>query len=121
MDVSGNNGRLLVNLMSAAARRAEVIANNIANQNTPGFKRSTVEFEDLLARELRSGASGRDLLALAPEEQIDLVSPSNGEGNNVHMELETNAMNQNRLMYETYSAILKTRMELIRASIEESR
>jgi flagellar basal-body rod protein FlgB len=118
MDVSGNNGRLLVNLLSAAARRAEVISNNIANQNTPGFKRSTLEFEDLLAKELRGG-DGVDLLSIEPEMQVDLISPGRGDGNNVHMELETNAMNQNRLMYETYSAILRGRLEMIRASIEE--
>lgn len=118
MDVSGNNGRLLVNLLSAAARRAEVISNNIANQNTPGFKRSTLEFEDLLAKELRGGDSV-DLLSIEPEMQVDLISPGHGDGNNVHMELETNAMNQNRLMYETYSAILRGRLEMIRASIEE--
>lgn len=117
MDVSGNNGRLLVNLMSAATRRAEVISNNIANQNTPGFKRSTVAFEDLLAAELRNGND--DLLSIAPQQEIDLLSPGRGDGNNVHMELETNAMNQNRLMYETYSAILRGRLEMIRASIEE--
>jgi len=121
MDISGNNGRLLVNLLSAASRRSEVISNNIANQNTPGFKRSTVEFEDLLARELRSGGSGRDLLAIAPEVRVDNLSPGRGDGNNVQMELESNAMSQNRLMYETYSAILMGRTEMIRASIEESR
>ena len=105
--------------MSAATKRAEVISNNIANQNTPGFKRSTVEFEDLLAAELQRGDA--DVLSVAPETRVDLLSPARGDGNNVHMELETNAMHQNRLMYETYSAILSGRMELIRASIEESR
>lgn len=120
MDVSGTDGRLLLNLMSASTRRAEVIANNIANQNTPGFKRSTVEFEDLLAAELQR-FDGGDLTAIAPEERVDLLTPSRGDGNNVHMELEMNAMQQNRLMYETYSAILAGRMEMIRASIEESR
>ena len=117
MDVAGDSGRLLVNLMSAATRRSEVIANNIANQNTPGYKRKTVAFEDLLARELSQG--GKDVLSIAPEEQVDLLTPAGADGNNVHMELETNAMHQNRLMYETYSAILAGRMELIRASIEE--
>ncbi len=32
--------------------RQEVIANNIANVNTPNFKKSNVEFEEMLAREI---------------------------------------------------------------------
>jgi flagellar basal-body rod protein FlgB len=38
--------------MQAATMRHEVISDNIANVNTPKFKRSYVRFEDLLAREL---------------------------------------------------------------------
>ena len=38
--------------MTAASIRQEVIANNIANVNTPNYRKSVVEFEDLLAREI---------------------------------------------------------------------
>ena len=38
--------------LEAANMRQEVISNNIANVNTPHFKRSAVNFEDLLAKEL---------------------------------------------------------------------
>ncbi len=38
--------------MSAANLRHEVISNNIANVNTPRFKKSAVVFETLLAKEL---------------------------------------------------------------------
>ena len=38
--------------MEAANLRQEVISNNIANVNTPNFKRSDVVFETLLAKEL---------------------------------------------------------------------
>ena len=38
--------------LQAATMRHEVISDNIANVNTPKFKRSYVNFEDLLAKEL---------------------------------------------------------------------
>ncbi len=38
--------------LQASTMRHEVISNNIANVNTPKFKRSEVEFEDLLAKEI---------------------------------------------------------------------
>ena len=38
--------------MTAATIRQEVTANNLANVNTPNYRKSVVEFEDLLAREI---------------------------------------------------------------------
>lgn len=38
--------------MTAASIRHEVISHNIANVNTPNYRKSSVEFEELLAREL---------------------------------------------------------------------
>ncbi len=38
--------------MTAATIRQEVIANNIANVNTPNYRKSVVNFEELLAREI---------------------------------------------------------------------
>ena len=45
--------------MGAANLRQEVISHNIANVNTPNFKKSDVIFEDLLAKELDLDATGR--------------------------------------------------------------
>ena len=45
-----------INVLDKAADasylRNEVLANNIANQDTPGYKRKDVDFESVLAREL---------------------------------------------------------------------
>ncbi len=118
MDISGDSGRLLLRLMSASTKRAEVTMHNIANQSTPGYKRQKVQFEDLLMAEMERGG---DLNRIAAEVVTDEVTPSRADGNNVSMELENNTMSQNRLMYETYAAILSGRMELIRSSIEGGR
>ena len=45
--------------LDAGALRQRVIANNIANVNTPGFKKSAVEFESLL-----KAALGRDTIKM---------------------------------------------------------
>ena len=39
--------------MAAQQTRMDVIANNLANVNTPGFKRSRAQFEDLLYETVR--------------------------------------------------------------------
>ena len=50
-------GSSMVNSLSGALGAAElrhkVISNNIANVNTPHFKKSVVDFEELLAKELQ--------------------------------------------------------------------
>lgn len=117
MRVDDLESRLLLQLLSASTVRAEVIANNLANQNTPGFKRQYVDFEDVLAAELERKDGRPD--RVQPEVLTDERTPGRPDGNNVSMELEMNALNKNRLLYETYAAILTTKMELVRASIEE--
>jgi flagellar basal-body rod protein FlgB len=47
--------------MQAANLRQAVISNNIANVNTPNFKKSGVVFEDLLAKELGMGEDAHKL------------------------------------------------------------
>ena len=44
--------------LTAANLRQEVISNNIANVNTPKFKRSDVIFESMLAKELGFAEAG---------------------------------------------------------------
>ena len=43
--------------MSAQQMNVDVIANNLANVNTTGFKRSKIEFQDILYQKLRSAGA----------------------------------------------------------------
>jgi flagellar basal-body rod protein FlgG len=53
--------------MSAQQTNVEVIANNIANQSTTGFKRQRAEFQDLLYQtERRGGATSSDSGTIVP-------------------------------------------------------
>jgi len=49
---SSPNWNYLPRALTAATTRQEVISHNIANVNTPNFRKSDVEFENLLAKEL---------------------------------------------------------------------
>jgi len=54
--------------MSAQERNIEVIANNVANINTTGFKRSRAEFTDLIYQNERlQGVASRGKDATVPE------------------------------------------------------
>ncbi len=62
--------------LEAAGLRQKVLANNIANVNTPNFKRSEVVFETLLAKELYGDDSGRLDMVRTNDKHL----PMNSEG-----------------------------------------
>lgn len=112
------NSRLLRSLLDATAQRARVIAGNVANQNTPGYRRQVLHFEDQLRAALDRGKPASALTSLAPTVGEDTLTPARADGNNVNLELEMSAMRQNRLLYEMYSTLHASRMNLIAAAIE---
>jgi flagellar basal-body rod protein FlgB len=117
----GDPNEMLLRLMSASTLRARVLSENIANQNVPGYKRRVVRFEELLADKM-ARPNGRGALAeIQPRIDTDSATPSSPDGNNVSLELESNSMRENWLLFETYAAILQSRNEMMRASISEGR
>jgi len=109
---------LMVRLLGACELRARVTSANIANSNTPGYVRHVVRFEELLGEELKDGG---DAAAVKPELDPDLETPSRPDGNNVSLELELNAMRENRLLYEAYSSILRSHFSLLESAISSGR
>ena len=119
MDFGGVENGVLLKLLSASSLRARVIANNISNQNVPGFRRQVVRFEELLAPALAADRTAA--ASVEPRVETDVVTPASPDGNNVNMEVEMNAMRENRLMYELYATILQGRMDLVRTALGEGR
>ena len=117
MKVLGEETELLLRLMRTTSLRAQVIAGNVANQNTPGFVRKTVRFEQELRAALEAGQGSA--LDVEPEVVEDRTTAARPDGNNVTLEVELNAMRENRILYEAYSTILGGRFELLRSSIKD--
>lgn len=95
--------------LSAAATRQEVIANNIANVNTPNFKRKDVRFETELKHAFshsdESTVDARvrhlDLDALEPEVYTDYAELSyRYDGNNVDINNENAILAKEQIKYE---------------------
>ncbi|MDF2964052.1 MAG: flagellar biosynthesis protein FlgB, partial [Paenibacillus sp.] len=96
--------------LNASTLRQRVIADNIANVDTPYFKRSEVRFEELLQNEI-NGSSLQGFRTdprhfvigrpSQPEPQIikDNQSAINNNLNNVDMDYEMSLMAKNQLRY----------------------
>jgi len=108
----------LLRLMSASSLRAKVLAGNVANQNVPGFKRRDVEFESLLQTALNRSSEFSEVEA---EIRVDTESPSRPDGNNVVIENEVSAMQENRMLFELYAGILSSRMRTMNIAINGDR
>lgn len=117
--------------LDAAALRHRVIADNIANVDTPYFKRSEVQFETLLQQTMSTASSlrgnrtdprhipiGHDRTRL-PQPQIiesSHVSMTNNQNNvDIDYEMALHAMNQlryNTIIQETNNEIRRFRTSI---------
>ncbi|MDD6201480.1 MAG: flagellar basal body rod protein FlgB [Lachnospiraceae bacterium] len=102
-----------VNVLDKAAdaswKRQELISNNIANQDTPGYKRQDVEFETLLRQQLRNSkyqtiddkVGNVDLSRLNARQYTDYGDFSYRlDENNVDPEQEQVKLAANQMKYE---------------------
>jgi flagellar basal-body rod protein FlgB len=93
--------------LDGTAARHAAIANNIANVNTPGFKRSDVPFEQCLSKVVRDrldrepGDVSRIAEPFTPPVVRDAATSNRLDGNNVDLEREMAMMAENTLRYET--------------------
>ncbi len=106
----------IIALISAGIRaeglRQKAIANNVANLETPGYRRVDVKFEELLAKSLDSSGSV-DLSELEPQIYQPKQTLVKSNGNDVSLEGEVGAMIKNSLRYQTYIRLLNKRYRQI--------
>lgn len=97
--------------LEASAFRHKVISNNLANFNTPGFKKSVVAFEDLLAKELSPTTDKLKLMRtnerhlpvqpsdLSPQVKTISQTTLRTDGNNVDVDEEMAGLAKNTIYY----------------------
>jgi flagellar basal-body rod protein FlgB len=100
--------------LSGASLRQQVLANNIANANTPGYQRSDVNFHSQLAAALESG-NGASNVSFSP--QLDPNGPTQANGNNVDVDSEMSDLSQNALDYESLVEVANARLKMVQIAI----
>ena len=103
--------------IGAASRNQQVISNNLANVNTPGYKRMQVNFQDLLRNtiERAEGGSGRDALReFTPLVETDGATSMRADGNNVDVDAEMAKLSENQIRYNTLIEIMSKRNQMLR-------
>jgi flagellar basal-body rod protein FlgB len=132
VDIS-NSDRLLQAAMSGLSARQRVIADNVANVDTPGFKASHVEFESALMRAQGSDPAMRllgyrgngqwaapDKARLEPTVTLDL-STRREDGNNVDVDQQMLQMADTNITYNALSSLTTARFGILKTVINGGR
>ena len=102
--------------IKAESLRQKAIANNVANLQTPGYRRVDVNFQDLLAKALDS--SGSDLSDVEAETYQPQNTVVKSNGNDVSLETEVGEMVKNNLRHKAYIRFLQKKYQQIDLAID---
>lgn len=129
-----SNTKVLNKALDAASLRNEVISNNIANVDTPGFRKSTVRFEEELSDALAlRGVTGRrtrqehidigrtGLARVSPQVKVTEGTSMREDGNNVDIDAEMVALANNTIMYNYLVQKINREFQRVRNVIMEGR
>lgn len=105
--------------LDAVELRQEAINNNLANLETPGYKR--VDLAPSFEAELQKAAGagdGREISSLQPKLATDTTAkPSGKDGNTVNLEQELMRMNQNALTHQVETQMVSNMLAKMRMAI----
>src|SRR4051794_32588917 len=110
-----NTQLALERAISGASMRQEVLANNLANAETPGFQRSDVDFHSTLAAAMKSDDGGRiEATSFSPQTDAQTLR---ADGNGVDIDVESANMAKNGLEYEALVSVAKARIGIIQSAM----
>jgi flagellar basal-body rod protein FlgB len=101
--------KLLEAGIKAEGLRQNTIASNIANIETPGYRRLDVKFDELLAKAVNS-SDKLDPRDIEPEVYRPESTPLRSNGNDVNLEAEIGEMLKNSLRHTAYVRLLRKKL-----------
>ena len=105
---------VLARVLDTAGLRHQAIAQNVANVNTPNYRRLTVTFEDDLTRVLKAGG---DPGTVRPRTVETAGGAERADGNTVDIDLEMAQLAKNSLLYSAAAQIMASRLGTLRSAI----
>jgi flagellar basal-body rod protein FlgB len=137
-DISfGSTVGMLKNAMDGASEAHSVIANNIANANTPNFKRTDVSFKEALAETLPRTDDSDELALVTDDDRqipagpdfeakpfaitttLDDTQQIRNDGSNVDMDQEMAKLSLNSSYGQTMGTLLTQQYSRLREAITE--
>ncbi|MGR3219778.1 MAG: flagellar basal body rod protein FlgB [Candidatus Anammoxibacter sp.] len=113
-DISSEKSTELLNKMiDYTALKQKVIANNIANINTPGYKRLDVSFSQNLKSAIENGESVKEMqLKVVVDKSKNIAIGTRNDGNTVDIDKEVSQLMQNSLSYNVYLELMAFKFKM---------
>ncbi len=117
--------------LDASSLRQKVLADNVANVDTPGFKRSDVDFQATLGAVLENEGENLPLRMASAQhmaglhnsrEQVvktDSSTSLRNDGNNVDIDREMANVAENGIYYNAATRTISSQLNLLRMVIQE--
>ena len=115
-----DNYQLARKLLDAAVLRQEAVATNIANAETPGFRRVDLapDFAVQLKARVAAGDFAKTSESIRPQLAEDQTARSvRPDGNTVEIERELMAMNRNSVEYQFLTEIVSNNIKQLKLAI----
>ncbi|SCA63067.1 Flagellar basal body rod protein FlgB [Chlamydiales bacterium SCGC AG-110-M15] len=111
------NFTLLSKLLDLHSSRHRVHAQNIANVNTPNYRRREFKFNKALRNAMEGGTAAH---YKSMQGWVDRPNntPIRNNGNNVDIDMEMVSMQENSASYEIYSQLYTKRSQAVRSAIK---
>ena len=98
--------------MDLISARQKLVASNIANSDTPGYKTRDIDFQS----EYQSAIDSH-----APQTTEVLGLKTKNDGNNVSIDREARLLSENALRFNLAAQLLKGQLKDIRTAIQEGK
>lgn len=122
---SFNNINLFNKSLTASWMKNQAVSNNIANVNTPNFKRETVNFEDMLRNsiDMQMAKTNSKHITMGnnanPIVVKDTSTSFRKDGNNVNIDVEMAELAENQIKYNALTSQLNDTFKRLRIAIKQ--
>lgn len=117
MDIFDPTQLDLTAAIRGAGLRQSALAQNIANANTPGYRREDVDFHSALQQAMGNGESPDQIQFSV---QQDPSAPMRADGNSVDIDSESAKLAENGLEYEALVSVARGRIDILDAAMGRS-
>ena len=101
--------------IQGSSLRHQAIAQNLANVNTPGYRRQDVDFHSALQAAMPGGTEAVAATPIAAA--VDPAAPMRADGNSVDVDSEAANLAKNALEYEALAQVLRARGDIIEIAL----
>lgn len=134
INIFDKNLTLMEKSLSLRSQRNQIVASNIANRETPGFRAKDLVFEKALEKAFHSDRPGplnvtdprhfdgsrREPLELVTGQEINSFNPDpRMDGNTVNLDKEMAKLAENQLMYQATTRAISWKFHQLKSAITE--